>query len=67
MQFILKILYMLLLGCLSIIPAAAQRNLSGTVCDSNGEPLIGATVSVEGRKGDPHTRNHRTSGKTGRQ
>lgn len=42
---------MLLLGCLSIIPAAAQRNLSGTVCDSNGEPLIGATVSVEGRKG----------------
>lgn len=42
---------MLLLGCLSIIPAAAQRNLSGIVCDSNGEPLIGATVSVEGRKG----------------
>ena len=51
MQFILKILYMLLLGCLSIIPAAAQRNLSGIVCDSNGEPLIGATVYVEGRKG----------------
>ena len=51
MQFILKILYMLLWGCLSIIPAAAQRNLSGTVCDSNEEPLIGATVSVEGRKG----------------
>ncbi len=35
--------------CLTFIAAnAQQKTVTGTVSDNNGEPLIGATVSLEG-------------------
>ncbi len=43
-----KGLLVLLLSFFSIASMVAQREISGTVTDQNGEPLIGATVLVKG-------------------
>lgn len=40
----------LLLCCLMAVSVSAQRIISGTVLDENGEPLMGATVSVKEKK-----------------
>lgn len=36
---------------LAVTGASAQRTLTGTVTDANGEPLLGVTVSVKSGKG----------------
>ena len=40
----------LLMFMLASMPTFAQRNVTGTVTDTNGEPLIGVTVSVKNGK-----------------
>ena len=40
----------LLLFFLAVMPASAQRTVTGTVTDTKGEPLIGVTVSVKNGK-----------------
>lgn len=47
MQKILAGFWTAALCCLLAFPAAAQRTLSGTVYDTNHEPLIGATVFLK--------------------
>ncbi len=43
-----KLLYCLVLMLISASAAYAQRNVTGKVVDQKGEPLIGATILVEG-------------------
>lgn len=49
MQRLLKSMC-LILCCLMAVSVSAQRIISGTVLDENGEPLMGATVSVKEKK-----------------
>lgn len=39
------------LGLICTTAFAQQKNVSGTVLDANGEPIIGATVNVDGKAG----------------
>lgn len=41
----------LCLGLTCVSAFAQQKNVSGTVLDANGEPIIGATVNVDGKAG----------------
>ncbi len=36
-----------ILSCFAVVTAYAQRTITGTVSDSNGEPLIGASILVQ--------------------
>lgn len=47
MQKILTGFWLAVLCCMPMLPAAAQRILSGTVYDTSHEPLIGATVFLK--------------------
>jgi len=46
-----EFLLSLVMFFLTVMGASAQRTLTGTVTDTNGEPLLGVTVSVKSGKG----------------
>lgn len=48
-----KFLMALLCVLLSATTALAQSNVTGTVVDETGEPIIGASVMVKGTKTAP--------------
>lgn len=47
--------FMMILACLflSIGMAMAQTQVSGIVVDSNGEPIVGAAIRVDGTAPEP--------------
>lgn len=49
-KMIEKPLVMLFLLCLLPLGASAQSKVKGVVKDSSGEPIIGATIKVNGSK-----------------
>ncbi len=48
MKFVTKILLLLFAAMLFAVPSFAQTgNIEGTVLDTDGKPLVGATISID--------------------
>jgi len=50
-QFIINICMSVILAMLPSLAQAQGQKVRGTVLDETGEPVIGATVMIEGQKG----------------